>query len=63
MSNKTWKDKAQLVGTGLLALVCAGAAIGFKICQEDMRAVLFAVCTLGWGYLCLRYYRQGRAGK
>lgn len=63
MSNNTWKDKLQLVGTGLLAVVCAVAAVAFKICQEDMRAVLFAVCTVGWGYLCLRCFRQGRAGK
>ncbi len=63
MSKNTWKDKLQLVGTGLLAVVCAAAAIAFKICQEDARAVLFALCTLGWGYLCLRRLHQGRADK
>lgn len=63
MSKNTWKDKLQLTGVGLLAVVCAIAAIVFKLSGENMRAALFAVCTIGWGYLCLRYYRYGRKEK
>ena len=63
MSKKTWEDKLQRGGGGLLGGVCAAAAIVFKLSGENMRAALFAVCTIGWGYLCLRYYRYGRKEK
>ena len=47
MSKNTWKDKLQLAGVGLLAVVCAAAAIVFKLSGRNI-LTLNPGETVGW---------------